>query len=318
MIATFPVERLNAAEFNAGFNGKAETPFWAFLFGGLFLYISYYGADQSQVQRELAVGSVTDAKKSLLLNGLARFPLTLLYVLLGIAALSVYQQSPQLASMVPPGNPDYLIPQYIALILPAGLRALLFAALLAAAMSSIDSAINSLSAATVRDFTNKWKQGSENNLYWGKVTTAIWGVLVTGFAFIVENISGTVIEAINKIGSAFYGPILAAFLAGIISKKVRTGGIIRGLIVGVAFNLFLWIVLPAVHWMWWNLLGCIVAFAMAYLFSIIAKQGKAPDDKYMLSLNKIIKREKDWKGIYILLGAYFLLILAVIILLSLL
>ena len=315
MIATFPNERLNAIEFDLGFSGEADTPFWAFLFGGLFLYISYYGADQSQVQRELSVKSTGDVKKSLMLNGFARFPLTLLYVLLGMAAFSVYQQSPQLASMVPADNPDYLIPKYIALVLPSGIRALLFAALLAAAMSSIDSAINSLSAATVRDFINKWQPNAKDSLYWGKVTTVIWGILVTGFAFWVGSISDTVIEAINKIGSAFYGPILAAFLAGILSKKVNANGVIAGLVVGVAFNLFLWIFQPNIHWMWWNLFGCVIAWMVAYLYSLFSKQKVIIVDDYTLSFRGILKRERDWKWAYVLLVSYFLLILVVIIIL---
>lgn len=109
-----------------------------------------------------------------MLNGLARFPLTVLYILLGIAAFAVYQNSPELASAIPADKPDYLIPEYILLMLPTGLRALLFAALLAAAMSSLDSALNSLSASTMRDFVSKWKSDADQiNL--GKITTVIWG-----------------------------------------------------------------------------------------------------------------------------------------------
>ena len=80
-------------------------------------------------------------------------------------------------------------------------------------MSSLDSALNSLSASTMRDFIQKWRPES-NQIKLGKIVTLIWGVMIIMFAFIVGGISDTVIEAINKIGSAFYGPILAAFLVG--------------------------------------------------------------------------------------------------------
>jgi len=66
--------------------------------------------------------------------------------------LAVFQNSPELIERVPYDKPDYLVPQFILLYLPQGLRALIFASLLSAAMSSLDSALNSLSASTVHDF----------------------------------------------------------------------------------------------------------------------------------------------------------------------
>jgi SSS family transporter len=316
MINTLPAERITASDFSTGWGDGGDVPFWAFLFGGFFLYMSYYGTDQSQVQRGLSVKSVDAAKKSLILNGVARFPLTLLYVLLGIAALSVYNITPELANAVPADKPDYLIPQYILLMLPDGLRALLFAALLAAAMSSLDSALNSLSAATMRDFVNKWSPESANNLLVGKFTTVLWGVIVTGFAFLVGSISDTVIEAINKIGSAFYGPILASFLVGILSKKVNTRGVFAGIIVGVGFNIYLWLGHPQIYWMWWNLIGCAVAFGVTFLVSYLPfGKEETVDEKYILSFDKILHREKGWGTSYAMLVGYFLLILAIILLL---
>lgn len=313
MFASFPEQRLTAADFSTGFGDGGKVPFWGFLFGGFFLYMAYYGTDQSQVQRELSSKSAAEVKKSLMLTGLARFPLTLLYIFMGIAALSVYSITPELASAVPADKPDYLIPQFILHILPSGLRALLFAALLAAAMSSLDSALNSLSAVTVRDFLNKWRPETAQNLNIGKLATVFWGVVVTGFAFLVGNISDTVIEAINKIGSTFYGPILAAFLAGILSKRVTTKGVITGIIAGVGFNTYLWLAHPEVYWMWWNLIGCTVTFVIAYLYSFLPfAEIYTPEEKYSLSISRIIKREKGWGLSYLVLIGYFLLILTVV------
>lgn len=248
-----------------------------------------------------------------MLNGLARFPLTLLYILLGIAAFAVLQNSPELAAAVPADKPDYLIPEYILLMLPTGLRALLFAALLAAAMSSLDSALNSLSASTMRDFVSKWKKDADQiNL--GKITTVIWGVIITGFAFIVGGISDTVIEAINKIGSAFYGPILAAFLVGILSQKVTTRAMFIGILIGVGFNITLWLGFSQIYWMWWNLFGCVISAVIASLLSI--NNEKLADAKYALNLSEILKGEKAWYKNYAFLVAYFIAILTVILLLG--
>lgn len=313
MFAAMPADRLSATDFSTGLGDGGAVPFWAFLFGGFFLYASYYGTDQSQVQRGLSAKTVDEAKKALMLNGLARFPLTVLYILLGIAAFAVYQNTPELVAAVPADKPDYLIPEYILLMLPTGLRALLFAALLAAAMSSLDSALNSLSASTMRDFVSKWKADADQiNL--GKITTVIWGVLVTGFAFVVGGISDTVIEAINKIGSAFYGPILAAFLVGILSRKVTTRAMFIGILIGVGFNITLWLGFSQIYWMWWNLFGCVITSVTAWILSV-QNQHEA-DERYALNLRSILQQEASWKRSYIFLGLYFVAILSVILIIG--
>lgn len=312
MFTEMPADRLAATDFSTGLGDGGAVPFWAFLFGGFFLYASYYGTDQSQVQRGLSAKSVDEAKKALMFNGLARFPLTVLYILLGIAAFAVYQNSPELANAIPADKPDYLIPEYILLMLPTGIRALLFAALLAAAMSSLDSALNSLSASTMRDFVSKWK-GDADHINLGKITTVIWGVIITAFAFVVGGISDTVIEAINKIGSAFYGPILAAFLVGILSRKVTTKGMFIGILAGVGFNLLLWIEFAQIYWMWWNLIGCVISAVTAWALSISNEE--LSDEKYHLTLKGVGKREASWMGKYAFLVVYFIIILAVVLIL---
>lgn len=312
MFSTIPAERLNATDFSTGLGDGGEVPFWAFLFGGFFLYASYYGTDQSQVQRGLSARTIDEAKKAIMFNGLARFPLTVLYILLGISAYAVLVNSPELAAAVPADRPDYLIPEYILLMLPEGIRALLFAALLAAAMSSLDSALNSLSASTMRDFVCKWKSDADHiNL--GKITTVIWGILITGFAFVVGDISDTVIEGINKIGSAFYGPILAAFLAGILSRKITTRGIFIGILAGVGFNILLWLEFAQIYWMWWNLLGCVITVLIAWLLSLPNKHMSS--EKYNLDFKSTLAREKNWIKAYGFLAFYFLVILSVVLLL---
>jgi len=84
VLALIPAERWQALDPAWGLFGESAAPFWGFLVGGLFLYMSYYGADQSQVQRELSASSVADTRRSLYLNGFARFPLTLGYVIMGL------------------------------------------------------------------------------------------------------------------------------------------------------------------------------------------------------------------------------------------
>lgn len=314
VIASFPITRRKAVDFSTGLGDASQGPFWGFLLGGFFLYTSYYGTDQSQVQRELSAETIKGTKLSLVLNGFARFPFTLLYCMLGIAMWAVYQNSPELVTSIPYGQPDYLVPRFILLFLPPGVRALIFAAILAAAMSSLDSALNSLSAATVRDFIEPRLASKRNILLISKITTVGWGLLITGFAFLTGHISDTVIEGINKIGSAFYGPILAAFLVGVLFRLPTPLSILIGIPAGVAFNLVLWATRPDVHWMWWNLSGFVVTAAIA-LFVGKVVPGKPAGDiaPYMVNYARLRKNESGWLPMYLGLIAYFCLMVGLLV-----
>lgn len=315
-----PAERTRPIEMTTGLGDAAQVPFWAFLIGGFFLYISYYGTDQSQAQRGLSAASATEAKQALLLNGLSRFPLTLLYVLLGVAMYAAYQHSPQLQSSVPAHRPDYLVPYFIVTELPAGLRGLLFAALLSATMSSLDSALNSLSAVTVRDFVEPRLRDRSTLFYLSKVITVAWGCLITGFAFVVGDISDTVIEGINKIGSAFYGPVLATFLLAITARRVHAAAAICGIVAGVSTNIVLWTGFENIHWMWWNLFGFAAAAGVALTVSMLkpaAPDQYPPDlDKLTLTAGQIAERERGWWPVYGLLLVYFVAILSLLLMLN--
>lgn len=316
-ISLLSPDRLQTLDFaKHGLGDSGKYPFWGFLVGGFFLYSSYYGCDQSQAQRELSAPTLDATKYSLMLNGFLRFPLVLIYIVLGVV-VGAYMQSHagfnQMVSSAP--KPDYMLPLFIMHKLPHGIKAIIFAAILSAAMSSLDSALNSLSASTMRDFVEKfWMKdaGEKKYLLWSKITTIGWGVFITASAFLFMKMGekSTVIEMINKIGSAFYGPILAAFLLGVTTKRVTGKGVIIGIIAGVLFNILLWIFAPTqVFWMWWNFLGCFVTIIVAYVSSLFMK---APDmekiKKYILwEDSEIIANEKKWISKYALLLVYFIL-----------
>lgn len=311
ILTVLPQERLNPLSMETGLGDNADAPFWGIFLGGFFLYISYYGTDQSQVQRELSAESSDGTIKSLMFNGLARFPLTLMYAFLGMAVYAVYLYSPELQSAVA-SRPkfDYLIPEFILMYIPTGLRAILFAAIFAATMSSLDSTLNSLSAATMRDFVSRLKPNLGNELLLGKITTVIWGTLITCFALLVQGgKNDTVFEIVNQVGSVFYGPIVAAFLVGVLSKRVNSRGIFSGIIIGVGFNIYLWLYQPTIYWMWWNMVGCLLAGGIAWLASL---SGPAPSaeviSKYTLDKYKQ-DAEKPQTYRFALLAIYFILML---------
>jgi Na+/proline symporter len=204
--------------------------------------------------------------------------------------------------------------------LPTGLRAILLAALLAAAMSSLDSALNSLSASTMCDFIEPlFGIPKDRLLKVGRITTVIWGIAITGFAFLFLSMgkNNTIIEVINKVGSAFYGPMLAAFVVGVVSRKTNGFGVIVGVLCGVIVNICLWKFASAesdfqVHWMWWNLIGFAVTALVAFIASPIAPRvPEATLDKYTLSAESIAKEERPWLRTYAGLTLWFVVMLII-------
>ncbi len=273
-IALVNPERLQALDFKNHGLGDGETfSFWPMLIGGVFLYVSYYGCDQSQAQRLLTSETVRESQRALFLNGLLRFPLVLLYCLFGVLLAAFLTHQPDFARRIPAEHPDYLVPLFMVEYLSPGITGLVMAGIFAAAMSSLDSAFNSMSAVTMRDLLGRGGKlghlSERQSLRWSRLYTAIWGVFCTASGFWMSRAEATVIELINMIGSAFYGPTLAVFLLGLWTKRTNQHGAIAGLIAGVAVNIILWLFFPSVSWLWWNAIGCGIAFAVGYLLSLL-------------------------------------------------
>ena len=274
--SAFDSERRQALDFSHhGFGDGQTFAFWPMLFGGLFLYVSYYGCDQSQVQRQLSTRNVDTTNNALLINGLLRFPLVLLYCFVGVGIAVHAGAHPEFIAGLPDkgGSPEYnlAVPLYMINALPTGLVGLSLVALFAAAMSSLDSVLNSLSATTMEDFLRRFSRAQwshRRELWYSRGITAAWGAVTLVMAFFVGDIAPTVIEAINKVGSLANGPILAVFALGILTRRVRGPHAVAGLLLGMAGNALLWRYAPQVSWLWWNVIGFVLSFGVGILLSL--------------------------------------------------
>lgn len=257
-------ERLKAVDFDA-FGFGDEFGFWPMLIGGFVLYCSYYGTDQSQAQRILSARNEGDVRRLLIANGLLRFPLTLLYCLVGLVIGVLVSSDPIVLAQIPEGRADYMMPIFILNYLPHGLIGLLVVAILSAAMSSLSGAINSLAAVTSNDlarmgFEPKSEKAAVRR---SRFLAFFWGAVILIFSTLGGSIAPTVIEAINKVGSALYGPVLATFLIALFRPGIRPLAANAGLLIGGGLNLLLWAFVPELFWMWWNLIGLLVTGAIA-------------------------------------------------------
>lgn len=300
--ASLSPDRLQVIDYNWGFSKGEEYGVVPMIVGGFFLYASYYGCDQTQAQRLLSAKNEKTIRQLLLANGLLRFPVVFVYCFMGLVVGSLALSTPDFMNEISQVTqthfpeeyaktgikPDLMIPVFILKYLPHGMIGILMIGIMSAAMSSLSSTINSLSAVTVEDFFNRGDKKLDNQQYMriSKISVVFWGAVCIGAAFLFGGSDSPVIEIINAIGSVFYGPVLATFVLAIFSKKVNAQGMKAGIIIAVLINLLFSKTMQnmfgldfgfSIFWMWLNFTGFILAVAIAYLVSALTKaEAKKP------------------------------------------
>lgn len=312
----FDSRRLQAVDFGHHGLGDGKTfAFWPMLLGGLFLYLSYYGCDQTQAQRELSTRSVDDTRQALFLDGILRFPLVVSYCFLGVCLGAYAVVHPGFVAGLPlnesgTANYNLAVPIFVLQNFPHGLIGLVMVGLVAAAMSSLDSTLNALSALSMQDLVGgfvKKELSHRTEILLAKMLTVFWGAVCLIFSFYVGDVSQTIIESVNKIGSLINGPLLAVFLMGLLTRRVNGQGALLGLIVGFSGNLWLWRYAPNISWLWWNVIGFIIAYAAGYLTSLIFPVPAAERLSGTLYRRDKAQRsalQRNWRPYYIILALY--------------
>jgi len=300
----FKPERLKVIDYNLGIGEGNEYGFLPMLIGGFFLYVSYYGCDQTQAQRLLSAKNEKTIRTLLMANGLLRFPVVLVYSIMGLIIGGLITLAPdfleEIALTTQKHFPaeyakngikaDLMIPVFIVKYLPHGLIGILMVGILSAAMSSLSSTVNSLSAVTVEDFFNRGekKLNDKQYMYISKAAVVFWGIICIAASFLFGGSKSAVIEIINAIGSVFYGPVLVTFILAFFSKKVNHIGMNTGIIVAVLINLIFSKTMQEmfnidlgveIFWIWLNFTGVIIALVVAYVVSALTRNVKVKNIK---------------------------------------
>jgi len=307
----FPADRLQVIDYNMGIGKGQEYGLLPMLIGGFFLYASYYGTDQTQAQRLLSAKNEKTIRTLLMANGLLRFPVVLVYSIMGLIVGGLVLLAPDFLSDIAMATQrhfpteyaangiksDLMIPVFIVKYLPNGLIGILMIGILSAAMSSLSSTVNSLSAVTVEDFFNRGEKKISQKKYIGvsKKAVIFWGIICVASSFLFGGSDSAVIEIINAIGSVFYGPVLVTFLLAIFSKKVNHIGMNAGIISAVLINLMLSSTIQNifhidlgfdVFWIWLNFTGVVITVVVAYVVSAVTKKVKIKQSPLKFSLKK--------------------------------
>lgn len=337
--------RLNPIDWS--FDLQNRYNIWSGLIGGLFLALSYFGTDHSQVQRYLTGRSVAESRTGLLMNGLLKVPMQFAILLLGALLFVFYQFNPaplffnpvetakvvaserrgewlelegrhrqlleerkrralelartadsepsesagaarqalaaadravdqtrtaaaRLIQEVDPAantnDVNYVFLTFVLHYLPAGLVGLILAVVFSASMSSTSGELAALSAVTVVDGHRRLTGGAageRREVAVSRLATLAWGAFAMLFAEYAGRL-GTLVEAVNILGSLFYGTILGIFLVAFFAKRVRGSAVFFAALVAEAAVIACWLFTP-ISFLWYNVVGCILVIGFALL-----------------------------------------------------
>lgn len=253
--------RLSAID--TSFDLTKTTTIWAGLLAMTVFHVTVYGGNQMMVQRTLGARSIGEAKKSYILMGFMAFGVYFLFFMIGVLAWGHY------------GGRTFANPNEIILIFAGesgipGLPGILAAAVLAASMSTLSSAFNSMATTTTIDFWQRFWRPLSNDAAQLQVTrrfTVMWALLIILPALAYTRSEGSILEVLSRIGSYFVGAKLSMFVLGFFSKHTSE----RGLLIGVAMGFIaVWVVATRteIAWPWYAVIGSGINIAAAVAASL--------------------------------------------------
>ena len=216
-----------------GFHLVAASFVGVFLFG-LFENLKNFGIDQSYVQRYATAKSGREARKSVWIGALTYIPVSALLFLVGTALFAFYHAQPDL---LPVGtDADKVFPHFIKTQLPVGATGLLIAAVLAAAMSSVDSSLNSSATLYLCDIHKRFVDTAtteREGMRALRIATVVFGIVGVGSGLVFNSLGGSVLNNWWTISGILSGGMLGLFLLAM-SSRAKNAGAVIGVCVGVA------------------------------------------------------------------------------------
>lgn len=178
---------------------------------------------------------------------------------------------------VNPSDTNYVFLSFVLHFLPAGLIGLVLAAVFAASMSSTSAELNALASTTVVDVYRRLLGkggGDRRELLVSRLATVGWGVFAVAFAEYASRL-GTLVEAVNILGSLFYGTILGIFTVAFFLKKIRGGAVFAAAIAAEAAVVACFLFTP-ISFLWYNVVGCVLVMLLAWIFQSLRGSQPAP------------------------------------------
>jgi SSS family solute:Na+ symporter len=238
---------------------KAYT-FWAGLLGGMFLTTASHGTDQLMVQRLLSARDERDSRKALYGSWVVILAQFTLFLVIGVMLFAYYKHFPP---AVPFARTDAIFPTFIVTQFPPVAAGLVVAAILAAAMSNLSAALNSLASTSIMDFYRSLFAGRTEAHYLrtARFATLGWGVVLIAIALASARFQKSVFEMGLSIASVAYGALLGVFLLGVLTKRATQNGAIVGMAAGLGVMIYV-SSSTRIAFTWYVLIGTVVTFAV--------------------------------------------------------
>ena len=205
-----------------------DYPITGFLFGNLFVGIFYWCMDQAIVQRALGARNIDHGRKGAIFGGFLKILPVFIFVLPGVIAVVLF----------PDIQHDKAFPTLVSELLPAGIKGLVLAGLLAALMSSLDSTLNASATLVTRDFFvrfTKTEPSQAAQIWLGRITIAV--VVIAGILWApVIGKADTIWKYLQIVSAYMAVPIAAAVLTGILWRRGNNAGALSAMVFGIVLG----------------------------------------------------------------------------------
>ncbi|MGN6386775.1 MAG: sodium:solute symporter [Verrucomicrobiota bacterium] len=280
--------------FNGQFSLTMPFNIWMGVIGGTFVVLSSHGAEQLIVQRVLACKTVADGRKALILSAVLIFPLMLIFLLVGAMLWAYYQTNP-IPIQIPEVHPgsgikknDYIYPIFMITAVPHLLKGFLIVAILAAAMSSVSSALTSLASVSTMDFVKGLTGGKRSEFFYlrfSKFSTVIWAAMLIVVAYLSREVP-YVLNAAFSLRGLTSGALLGSLGLVLFWKRGSAIPIFVGMIGSLLAMIWitekLRITTPSgaqggIAWPWFTLIGTIICCGLAWITSLFVPKRNIPN-----------------------------------------
>lgn len=248
----------------------SQPVFWVVLIGGLANTLITYTSDQSVVQRYMTTKNEKATGQSIWLNGILAIPVTIIFFLLGTGLYAYYTSNPEHMSVLNP-NIDSVFPQFIVSQMPAGVAGLLIAAIFAAAMSTLSSNINSVSAVITTDF---YKVLTAKSNHKRSMTVARWSGIIVGLLGITMALMlatwniASLWDQFNTFLGLLTAGLGALFVMGIFFPRISGKAALIGVLAGIAILVFVKDN-TSLSFLLYGFVGLVASVLLALVFSLI-------------------------------------------------
>ncbi len=238
------------------FDGNLFTDSYFFisaLIGGAFLSFASHGADYMMVQRVLGTSNLSSARKAMIGSGIFVTIQFAIFLLAGSLIYMYYNGMPM--------EKDREFASFIVDVLPVGIKGILFAGVLSAAMSTLSSSINSLASSTITDW------GIAKTIKNSRVASFVWAIVLMGMALFFDEGNTSIVILGLQIASFTYGGLLGLFILSKLDREFQPASLILGLIGSLVIVLFL--KQTGLAWTWYIACAVTMNIIIVYLSDFI-------------------------------------------------